>query len=206
MLDDCENRSASCCETRLEPSPILTKVSAAGVGTTPGEGPETQRTHCRTGEGASRRPEEDRRARKANHRLRATARAAQAQLHQFFQAPFLRWFGRGAETARPQAQKPTQTRRPTRTPGAPSPSDSHGRGGRPESAPARKMRALRAQAAAKARSSDYRGGATTASGNRDSGDPTTRPSISVPRWSVGTAKGPPRRRCRRRSAGTLDRT
>src|SRR2546429_2476178 len=67
MLDDCENHSASCCEIRLEPSPILTKVSAAGVGTTPGEGPETQRTHCRPGEGASRRPEEDRRARKADH-------------------------------------------------------------------------------------------------------------------------------------------
>src|SRR5256884_500023 len=49
MLDDCENHSASCCEIRLEPSPILTKVSAAGVGTTPGEGPETQRTHCRPG-------------------------------------------------------------------------------------------------------------------------------------------------------------
>src|SRR6266566_4569252 len=59
MLDDCENHSASCCEIRLEPSPILTKVSAAGVGTTPGEGPETQRTHCRPGEGASRRPEEE---------------------------------------------------------------------------------------------------------------------------------------------------
>src|SRR6266699_1863962 len=44
MLDDCENHSASCCEIRLEPSPILTKVSAAGVGTTPGEGPETQIT------------------------------------------------------------------------------------------------------------------------------------------------------------------
>src|SRR5256884_5301462 len=58
MLDDCENHSASCCEIRLEPSPILTKVSAAGVGTTPGEGPETQRTHCRPGEGASRRPED----------------------------------------------------------------------------------------------------------------------------------------------------
>src|SRR5207244_6203063 len=70
MLDDCENHSASCCEIRLEPSPILTKVSAAGVGTTPGEGPETQRTHCRPGEGASRRPEEDRRARKADHGTR----------------------------------------------------------------------------------------------------------------------------------------
>src|SRR2546430_7097961 len=57
MLDDCENHSASCCEIRLEPSPILTKVSAAGVGTTPGEGPETQRTHCRPGEGASRSEE-----------------------------------------------------------------------------------------------------------------------------------------------------
>src|SRR6059058_525196 len=99
MLDDCENHSASCCEIRLEPSPILTKVSAAGVGTTPGEGPETQRTHCRPGEGASRRPEEDRRARKAdhgtrkanhrtrkaNHRLGTTARPAQEELHKLFQ-------------------------------------------------------------------------------------------------------------------------
>src|SRR2546430_10072480 len=66
MLDDCENHSASCCEIRLEPSPILTKVSAAGVGTTPGEGPETQRTHCRPGEGASRRPEEDRKSTRLN--------------------------------------------------------------------------------------------------------------------------------------------
>src|SRR2546429_1075738 len=119
MLDDCENHSASCCEIRLEPSPILTKVSAAGVGTTPGEGPETQRTHCRPGEGASRRPEEDRRARKAdhgtrkanhrtrkaNHRLGTTARPAQEELHKLFQAPFLRWFGRRAKTARPQAQE-----------------------------------------------------------------------------------------------------
>src|SRR6266705_2826508 len=124
MLDDCENHSASCCEIRLEPSPILTKVSAAGVGTTPGEGPETQRTHCRPGEGASRRPEEDRRARKAdhgtrkanhrtrkaNHRLGTTARPAQEELHKLFQAPFLRWFGRRAKTARPQAQEPTEAR------------------------------------------------------------------------------------------------
>src|SRR5207253_517439 len=56
MLDDCENHSASCCEIRLEPSPILTKVSAAGVGTTPGEGPETQRTHYRPGAATSRHP------------------------------------------------------------------------------------------------------------------------------------------------------
>src|SRR5439155_1480215 len=133
MLDDCENHSASCCEIRLEPSPILTKVSAAGVGTTPGEG-------------ASRRPEEDRRARKAdhgtrkanhrtrkaNHRLGTTARPAQEELHKLFQAPFLRWFGRRAKTARPQAQEPTETRRPARTPRASSPPDSHGRGERPK--------------------------------------------------------------------------
>src|SRR5213080_4891649 len=108
MLDDCENHSASCCEIRLEPSPILTKVSAAGVGTTPGEGPETQRTHCRPGEGASRRPEEDRRARKANHRTRkanhrlgTTARPGQEELHELFQSLFVRLFGRRAKTARP---------------------------------------------------------------------------------------------------------
>src|SRR2546429_261450 len=108
MLDDCENQSASCCEIRLEPSPILTKVAAAGVGTTPGEGPETQRTHCRPGEGASRRPEEDRRARKAdhgtrkanhrsrkaNHRLGTTARPAQEELHKLFQTIGGRGLGR----------------------------------------------------------------------------------------------------------------
>src|SRR5437016_14007219 len=191
MLDDCENHSASCCEIRLEPSPILTKVSAAGVGTTPGEGPETQRTHCRPGEGASRRPEEDRRARKAdhgtrkanhrtrkanhrtrkaNHRLGTTARPAQEELHKLFQAPFLRWFGRRAKTARPQAQEPTETRRPARTPRASSPPDSHGRGERPKSAAAGTLPALRAKAAAKGRPSDNGGGATTASGDGDSGD------------------------------------
>src|SRR5207302_1319045 len=160
MLDDCENHSASCCEIRLEPSPILTKVSAAGVGTTPGEGPETQRTHCRPGEGASRRPEEDRRARKAdhgtrkanhrtrkaNHRLGTTARPAQEELHKLFQAPFVRWFGRRAKTARPQAQEPTETRRPARTPRASSPPDSHGRGERPKSAAAGTLPALRVKA------------------------------------------------------------
>src|SRR5437588_691239 len=170
MLDDCENHSASCCEIRLEPSPILTKVSAAGVGTTPGEGPETQRTHCRPGEGASRRPKEDRRTRKANHRLGTTARPAQEELHKLFQAPFLRWFGRRAKTARPQAQEPTETRRPARTPRASSPPDSHGRGERPKSAAAGTLPALRAKAAAKVRPSDNGGGATTASGDGDSGD------------------------------------
>src|SRR6266550_3722384 len=170
MLDDCENHSASCCEIRLEPSPILTKVSAAGVGTTPGEGPETQRTHCRPGEGASRRPEEDHRARKANHRLGTTARPAQEELHKLFQAPFLRWFGRRAKTARPQAQEPTETRRPARTPRASSPPDSHGRGERPKSAAAGTLPALRAKAAAKVRPSDNGGGATTASGDGDCGD------------------------------------
>src|SRR5256884_8922192 len=159
MLDDCENHSASCCEIRLEPSPILTKVSAAGVGTTPGEGPETQRTHCRPGEGASRRPEEDRRARKAdhgtrkanhrtrkaNHRLGTTARPAQEDLHKLFQAPFLRWFGRRAKTARPHAQEPTETRRPARTPRPSSPPDFLGRGGRHKSAAAGTLPALRAK-------------------------------------------------------------
>src|SRR6266699_1098292 len=170
MLDDCENHSASCCEIRLEPSPILTKVSAAGVGTTPGEGPETQRTHCRPGEGASRRPEANHRTSKANHRLGTTARPAQEELHKLFQAPFLRWFGRRAKTARPQAQEPTETRRPARTPRASSPPDSHGRGERPKSAAAGTLPALRAKAAAKVRPSDNGGGATTASGDGDSGD------------------------------------
>src|SRR6266699_1909900 len=132
MLDDCENHSASCCEIRLEPSPILTKVSAAGVGT--------------------------------------TARPAQEELHKLFQAPFLRWFGRRAKTARPQAQEPTETRRPARTPRASSPPDSHGRGERPKSAAAGTLPALRAKAAAKGRPNDNGGGATTASGDGDSGD------------------------------------
>src|SRR6266566_5036090 len=95
--------------------------TARRVGTTPGEVQETQRTYCRTGEaGPGRRPEEDRRARKADHRTRktdhrsrTTARPAQEELHKLFQAPFLRWFGRRAKTARPQAQEPTETRRPT---------------------------------------------------------------------------------------------
>src|SRR6266581_4380577 len=157
MLDDCENHSASCCEIRLEPSPILTKVSAAGVGTTPGEGPETQRTHCRPGEGASRRPEEDRRARKADHGTRKANHRTRKANHRL------------GTTARP-AQEATETRRPARTPRASSPPDSHGRGERPKSAAAGTLPALRAKAAAKGRPSDNGGGATTASGDGDSGD------------------------------------
>src|ERR1700745_46763 len=83
--------------------------------------------------------------------------------------PFRRWFGRRAKTARPQAQEPTEPRRPARTPRASSPPDSHGRGERPKSAAAGTLPALRAKAAAKVRPSDN-GGATTASGDGDSGD------------------------------------
>src|SRR5256884_4481586 len=92
-------------------------------------------------------------------------RSAQEELHKLFQAPFLRWFGRRAKTARPQAQEPTETRRPARTPRASSPPDSHGRGERPKSAAAGTLPALRAKAAAKGRPSDNGGGATTASGD-----------------------------------------
>src|SRR5438874_13509115 len=67
-------------------------------------------------------------------------------------------------------QEPTETRRPARTPRASSPPDSHGRGERPKSAAAGTLPALRAKAAAKVRPSDNGGGATTASGDGDSGD------------------------------------
>ncbi len=73
---------------------------------------------------------------------------------------------------RPRGRKHKSQRKPGGQPGhrASSPPDSHGRGERPKSAAAGTLPALRAKAAAKGRPSDNGGGATTASGDGDSGD------------------------------------